>query len=124
MHVFKRTKEGSEADKQNLFVKEAKLSEMLSLAMINSSSGPIKKMIHVPTFNIYAVKIVHIYSRETRNELKKLIADWENTINGKINPYLVSIIDIHWNTPEGCLSIVMEHMNGGSLLVSKFHFDS
>ena len=52
---------------------------MVSLAMIkgNSSSGPKKKMLHVPTFKVYCVKEVPIYSWDTWNMLKKLIAEWE-----------------------------------------------
>lgn len=51
---------------------KVKLEEMVSLAMIkgNSLSGPIKRMLHVPTFKIYCVKEVPIYSMETRNILK------------------------------------------------------
>ena len=48
--------------------------------------------------------------------LKKLIAEWEQATNGDINPHLVSIVGTHWNSPEGCVSIVLESMNGGSLL--------
>jgi hypothetical protein len=95
-----------------------KLDEMFSLAMIktNSSTGPIKKMIHVKLFKIFCVKEVPIYSWETRNMLKSLISEWEQAMNGDSNPYLVNIVGTHWNTPEGCVSIVFENMNGGSLL--------
>ena len=37
-------------------------------------------------------------------------------MNGESNPHLVSTLGTHWNTPEGCVSVVLEHMNGGSLL--------
>ena len=45
-----------------------KLEDMVSLAMIKSSdkSGPLKKMMHVPTLKIYCVKEVPISSREVR----------------------------------------------------------
>lgn len=91
---------------------------MVSLAMVkgNSSSGPIKKMLHVPSFKVYCVKEVPIYSWDTRNMLKKLIAEWEQATHGDVNPHMVSIVGTHWNTPEGCVSIVLESMNGGSLL--------
>lgn len=91
---------------------------MVSLAMIktNSSTGPIKKMIHVKSLKIYCVKEVPINSRETRNMLKTVIQEWETALNGESNPYLVGIIGTHWNTPEGCVSIVFENMNGGSML--------
>jgi len=64
---------------------KVKLDEMISLAMIktSSSTGPIKKMIHMKTFKIYCVKEVPIYSRETRNMLKTLISEWESALNGE-----------------------------------------
>lgn len=48
--------------------------------------------------------------------LTKLIAEWEQATNGELNPHLVAIVGTHWNSPEGCVSIVQESMNGGSLL--------
>ena len=73
-------------------------------------------MIHIKLFKIFCVKEVPIYSRETRNMLKSLIQEWEQALNGDQNPYLVNIVGTHWNTPEGCVSIVFENMNGGSML--------
>ena len=118
MHVMKHAKDDYDADRRSIYVKEATLDKMISLAMVNSSTGPIKKMMHVPSCNIYAVKEIPIKNRDVRNRLKKLISDWENLLNRKVNPHLVGIIDTHWNTPEGCLSVVMENMSGGSLLVT------
>lgn len=115
MHVLKHAKDDFDADRRTIYVKEATLDKMISLAIVNSSSGPIKKMMHVPSYNIYSVKEIPVKNREVRNKLKKLISDWENLLNRKLNPHLVGIIDTHWNTPEGCLSVVMENMNGGSL---------
>jgi len=91
---------------------------MISLAMIktNSSTGPIKKMIHVKTSKIYCVKEVPINSWDTWNMLKSVIQEWETALNGEKNAHLVGIIGTHWNTPEGCVSIVFENMNGGSML--------
>lgn len=95
---------------------------MISLAMIksNSSSGPIKKMMHIPTMQIFCVKEVPISSREDRATLKNCVAEWEEATAEGPNDHLVSIEGTHWNTPEGCVSIVFEHLNGGSLHVS-FH---
>ena len=96
---------------------KVRLDQMVSLAMIkgNSRSGPIKKMFHVPSMTVYCVKEVPINSRETRNGLKRIIGGWETAVNGETNPHLTSILGTHWNSPEGCVSIVIEHMNGGSL---------
>ena len=49
-----------------------KLHDMVSFALIKSSnlSGPIKKMLHVPSFSIYWVKEIPISSREANSQLK------------------------------------------------------
>jgi hypothetical protein len=95
------------------------LQQMVSLALIKRSSisGPIKKMLHVPSFTIYCVKEIPISSRDTRALLKKWIIDWETALqtSGGDN-HLVTIHGTHWNSPEGCVSLIMEYMNGGSLL--------
>jgi serine/threonine protein kinase len=99
-------------------LKNIKLQQMVSLALMKSSSvsGPIKKMLHVPTFSIYCVKEIPISSRDTRAQLKKWIIEWESALlipEGK--NHLASIHGTHWNSPEGCVSLIMEYINGGSL---------
>lgn len=43
--------------------------------------------------------------------------EWE-TVSQKSEGqnHLVSIHGAHWNSPEGCVSLIMEYLNGGSLL--------
>lgn len=96
-----------------------KLQQMVSLGLIKSSgiSGPIKKMLHVPTLTIYWVKEIPISSRDSRSQLKKWIIEWEQALTvSKGTNYLTNIYGAHWNTPEGWVSLIMEYMNGGSLL--------
>lgn len=74
-------------------------------------------MLHVPTFTIYCVKEIPIPSRDARSQLKKRIIEWEQALAiSKASQYMTSIHGTHWNTPEGCVSLIMEYMNGGSLL--------
>lgn len=92
---------------------------MVSLALIKSTSisGPIKKMLHVPSFTIYWVKEIPISSKDARAQLKKWIIEWESALNKyEGQQHLVSIHGTHWNSPEGCVSLIMEYLNGGSLL--------
>jgi hypothetical protein len=96
-----------------------KLQQMVSLALImpSSISGPIKKMLHVPTFSIYSIKEIPISSRETRSQLKTWIIEWEATLTkSEGQKHLVSIHGTHWNSPEGWISLIMEYVNEGSLL--------
>ena len=53
--------------------------------------------------------------------VKELISEWEEAIGVNTNDHLVKIEATHWNIPEGCVSIVFEHMNGGSLFVSSLY---
>lgn len=83
---------------------DIKLQQMVSLALIKSSSvsGPIKKMLHVPTFAIYCVKEIPISSRDARTQLKKWIIEWESAlVKTEGQQHLVAIHGTHWNSPEG-----------------------
>ena len=96
-----------------------KLQQMVSFALIKSSnlSGPIKKMLHVPSFSIYCVKEIPISSREANSQLKKWIIKWESALQKSDGQnHLATIHGTHWNSPEGCVSLIMEYLNGGSLL--------
>jgi hypothetical protein len=55
-----------------------RLDQMVSLAI--SKGKPIKKMMHVPSVKIYCVKEVPINSRSDWQQLKKLLANWEDAI--------------------------------------------
>ena len=49
--------------------------------------------------------------------LKKLLNDWQNAnLDDRARSHLVRLKGVHWNTPEGCVSLVSEYLNGGSLL--------
>ena len=50
---------------------------MVTLRVIHSSSGQIKKMLHGPSLKIYCVKEVPLASRELRMILKEWITRWE-----------------------------------------------
>jgi hypothetical protein len=93
-----------------------RLQQMVSLAVVKSSSlsGPIKKMLHVPTFSIYCVKEIPISSREANSQLKKWIIEWESALQKSDGQkHLVTIHGTHWNSPEGCVSLIMEYLKGG-----------
>ena len=91
------------------------LDQLITIGMLkgNSTSGPVKKMLHAPTLRIYALKEVPIVSRESRFMLKEWIQEWESNLNKNEN--LVRIQGTFWNTPEGCVSIAMDYNKQGSL---------
>ena len=91
-----------------------KLDEMITLGLLKRSSltGPIKKMLHAPTQKLFAVKEVPLSSREVRHLLKQWLNRWEGLSK---HEHFVEIFDTKWLTPEGCVSIICEFMNAGSL---------
>lgn len=112
-------KNSSEVQLNAISQTDIKLQQMVSLALIKSSSlsGPIKKMLHVPSFSIYWVKEIPISSREANSQLKKWIIEWEAALQkSEGQHHLVTIHGTHWNSPEGCVSLIMEYLNGGCLL--------
>lgn len=91
-----------------------KLEEMLTLSLLKSTrySGSVKKMLHVPTLRLMAIKEEPVSTREIRQTLREWITLWQNIPSPK---YLLKVQSTFWNTPEGCVSIVMDYINGGSL---------
>jgi len=90
----------------------------LNLLKSNKNSGAIKKMLHVPTLAIFAVKEQPITSKEIRKSLRDWLHFWPSSLNS--NEQFVRVYGTWWNVPEGCVSIIMEHMNGGSLHVCSY----
>jgi hypothetical protein len=62
---------------------EVRLEELVTLSIVKSTgtSGPIKKMLHVPTMTIMALKEIPLQSRDTRVVLKDWISSWEQHNN-------------------------------------------
>jgi serine/threonine protein kinase len=102
--------------KATLPFSQVKLEEMITLSVLKGTrnSGSIKKMLHAPTLRLYAVKEIPLTNREVRIVLKEWIATWQTAQDG-INDKLSKVYGTFWNVPEGCVSVVMEYMNAGSL---------
>lgn len=54
-------------------------------------------------------------NRETRNNLKAWLNGWEHSFDDSSRH--LKIHSIFFNSPEGCVSIIMELINGGSIQV-------
>lgn len=92
-----------------------KLNEMLTISILKCSyrSGIVKKSLHAPTLHLYANKEVPVSTFSTRQKLLDTIKAWQNI--QKAARYLVEVNSSFWNSPEGCVTIVMEYMAGDSL---------
>ena len=99
-----------------------KLEEMITLSIKKTGryENSVKKMLHVPSLLLYAIKEIPIKNPEIRKNLKDWISNWQN--NFQENPRFVKVYGTFWNVPEGNLSIIMELMNAGSLQVF-FNFE-
>ena len=95
---------------------QVKLEEMITLSILKGTrnSGSVKKMLHAPSLKLYAVKEIPLSNREVRIVLKEWISMWQ-TAQGESNDKICNVYGTFWNVPEGCVSVVMEYLNAGSL---------
>ena len=95
------------------------LNELLTLkkSKITSSHGIVKKMLHAPSFRIYDVQEEPITEMKGKENiaLRDRINFWR--INLCQSKYLQKIYNSYWNSPEGCISVVMEPAKRGYLSV-------
>ncbi|CAG9316584.1 unnamed protein product [Blepharisma stoltei] len=94
---------------------QVQLEEMITLSHYPSQSlkGSIKKVLHAPTLALFTVKQMPISTVEERTKLKDWIGQWQNF--QKKCKFLVNVSASFWNSPEGCVSVIADHMHGGSL---------
>jgi Protein kinase domain len=92
-----------------------KLEEMITLSIIKSSCGAstVRKSLHAPTFKIYATKEISLNTLSTRKKILGMLKSWQKV--QKHARYLVEVFSSFWNSPEGCVTLVMEYMPGNSL---------
>ena len=95
------------------------LNELLTLkkSKITSSRGIVKKMLHAPSFRIYDVQEESINEIKGKENiaLRDRINYWR--LNLSQSKYLQKIYSSFWNSPEGCISVVMEPAKRGYLSV-------
>jgi serine/threonine protein kinase len=107
------TRERSEMEMMQKVLMVMKMQEMISLSYIKSrAGGVVKKMLHVPTMTIHAVKetpMCRLRKKDVQDRLLEIIEKYSGISK------LVRIYSCHFNQPEGCLSIVLEYQGGNSL---------
>jgi len=102
--------------KTTMTFSQVRLEDMITLSILKGTrnSGSVKKMLHAPSLKLYAVKEIPLSNREVRMILKEWIAMWQNAQeSGKDS--ICNVYGTFWNVPEGCVSVVMEYLNAGSL---------
>lgn len=93
-----------------------RLDEMITISILKSScrSGIVKKSLHGPSLHLYASKEVPVSTFAIRQKLLEIIKSWQKT--QKSSQHLMEVNSSFWNSPEGCVTILMEYMAGDSLL--------
>jgi len=112
--------------------------DLVKLSVLGKgASGSVYKALHIPTLRLCAVKEIAVFEAEKRRQMiVELQALYKNIvpIDGGLSrenesdrgsdtkqakpapcPFVVSFFDAYMNTTAGSVSIVMEHMDGGSL---------
>lgn len=93
-------------------VEPLRLDQMITLAIFKSDSGTIKKMLHGPTLRLFCIKEVPLANREIRQLLKEWVSSWEQLCTSE---NFIRVYQTFWNSPEGCVSVVMDFAANGSL---------
>lgn len=92
---------------------------MVTLGVFKSTSGTIKKMLHAPTLKIYAVKEVPIANVQIRQMLNNWMVSWQHNCQFRneqgVSDCFIRIHQSHWNSPEGCVSVIQDFAANGSL---------
>ncbi len=70
-------------------------------------------MLHAPTLKLYALKEEPICNKDVRKNIKDWTIFWQNKLHS--TGLHTKLYATFWNTPEGCVSILTELLNGGSL---------
>jgi serine/threonine protein kinase len=102
--------------KATMPIGQVRLEDMITLSILKGTrnTGSVKKMLHAPTLKLYAVKEIPLSNREVRIILKEWISMWQNA-QGASQERVCNVYGTFWNVPEGCVSVVMEYLNAGSL---------
>lgn len=98
-----------------LAVSQARLEDVVTLRVLANSpgSGVTRKVLHALTLKLLAVREVPVNTRQSRERLVEWLAKWQ--MLQRKNMQLLSVSSAHWNTPEGCVSVLLDYMNAGSV---------
>jgi len=98
-----------------LAVSQARLEDVVTLRVLANSprSGVTRKVLHALTLKLLAVREVPVNTRQSRERLVEWLAKWQ--ILQRKNMQLLAVSSAHWNTPEGCVSVLLDYMNSGSV---------
>jgi hypothetical protein len=111
-------------NKESLNTQVLQLNELITLRKVKTthSQGTIKRMVHAPTLRIFDIEEEPISELKSVESIamREWINNWRHHFSKSQN--LARVYTCFWNSPEGCVSIVMEPAKNGFLLVNKNYF--
>lgn len=110
--------------KEALNTQVLQLNELITLRKIKTtqSQGTIKRMVHAPTLRVFDIEEEPISELKSVESIamREWINSWKQNFSTSAN--LARVYTCFWNSPEGCVSIVMEPAKNGFLLVTLKYF--
>jgi len=102
---------------------------LLKYALLGKGAcGQVHAALHLPTFNIVAVKEISFSERSARHQaVREMRVLWENLRKDEAFCHeIVALYDAYLDSEMQCVSLVMEYMNGGSLqdIIDQHFFSS
>ncbi|KAL4444790.1 hypothetical protein ABPG74_015998 [Tetrahymena malaccensis] len=92
-----------ESDNQ-ILLNKIRINELITVKQI---SNHIKKVVHVPSLNVYILRSIEINS-QNRTIMTQKIADYK-TLSEKYPFLLNQVVQVFYNTPESHISILSEY---------------
>ncbi|GMH92212.1 hypothetical protein TL16_g12279 [Triparma laevis f. inornata] len=98
-------------------------SEIIMLKEVGRGAcGIVHEALHVPTMRLVAVKSVPVGDAEKRRQMTSELATMHNMCSGSLtstasstHPHIVSFYDAFTDPQKGCVCMVLEYMNAGTL---------
>ncbi|GMH60924.1 hypothetical protein TrST_g8755 [Triparma strigata] len=100
-------------------------SEIIMLKEVGRGAcGIVHEALHVPTMRLVAVKSVPVGDAEKRRQMTSELATMHNMCSGSLtssaattttHPHIVSFYDAFTDPKKGCVCMVLEYMNAGTL---------
>jgi hypothetical protein len=85
-----------------------RISDCITLEVIKRghNTGTLKKMLHVPSFQLVCVREEPLNTKESRNSIKEWVNFWEAKLNREPNSPFLKVYNMAFNYPEGAVSIL------------------
>jgi len=92
---------------------KVRIQDLITLEVISSGGVTMRKVLHAPSLKLYSLKQVPVNTLSTRKNLLDTLRCWQKY--QRRCRHLVRVNSTFWNSPEGSVSVVMDHLGGTTL---------